>query len=77
MGEPTVKAPEPPPSGAGDEAYARYRRDYEDRLDDAYAEWKRSVFVSLFEPWIIDRLAAEAARKLAKPAAAPGEASSG
>jgi hypothetical protein len=54
----------------------RYRRDDEDRLDDASAEWKRSVFVSLFEPWIIDRLAAGAARKLAKSPAAPGEASS-
>lgn len=55
----------------------RYRRDDEDRLDDASAEWKRSVFVSLFEPWIIDPLEADAARKLAKSAAAPGEASSG
>ena len=61
-----VKAPEPPPPAAGDDDYARYRRDYEKRLDDAYAEWKRSIFVALFEPWIIDRRAAEAAKKLGR-----------
>jgi hypothetical protein len=44
----------------------RYRRDYEARLDEAYAEWKRSIFVSLFEPWIIDRRADEAAKKLGR-----------
>ena len=76
LAAPTVRAPEPPPPDAGDAAYARYRRDYEDRLDAAYAEWKRSVFVSLLEPWVIDRLAAEAARRLAKPVA-DGHAPSG
>jgi hypothetical protein len=61
---PTVKPPEPPPASAGEQDHARYRRDYEDRLDEAYAEWKRSIFVSLFEPWIIDRQAEEAVKKL-------------
>ena len=37
---------------------------YEARLDEAYGQWKRPVFTSLFEPWILDRRAAEAARKL-------------
>jgi hypothetical protein len=60
----TVKPPEPPAPSAGDQEYARYRRDYEARLDEAYAQWKRSIFVSLFEPWIIDRRAAEAVKKL-------------
>lgn len=40
------------------------RRDYEARLDEAYGQWKRPVFTSLFEPLIVDRRAAEAARKL-------------
>jgi len=68
----TLKPPKPPmPSkppepSASDEEYARYRRDYEARLDEAYAEWKRSIFVSLFEPWIIDRRAAEAVKKLGR-----------
>jgi hypothetical protein len=62
----TVKPPEPPTPSASDEEYAQYRRDYEARLDEAYAEWKRSIFVSLFEPWIIDRRADEAAKKLGR-----------
>jgi hypothetical protein len=78
LASPTVRAPEPPQRGTGPDAHGAYRREYESRLDEAYAEWKRSVFVSLFEPWIIDRLAADAARKLGKkaqdaPAPDPGQ----
>jgi hypothetical protein len=65
--EPRAKPPPLPPADADAAAYQRYRRDYEERLDAAYADWKRSVFVSLIEPWIVDRHAAEAARKLAQP----------
>jgi hypothetical protein len=72
----TVKPPDPPPESADDQAYAQYRRDYEARLDEAYARWKHSVFTSLFEPWIIDRRAAEAARKLGR-APAPGAGAQG
>lgn len=59
-----IKPPDPPAPSAGDAEYEQYRRDYEGRLDEAYAQWKRSVFTSLFEPWILDRRAAEAARRL-------------
>jgi hypothetical protein len=62
----TVQPPEPPAPSSSDEEYARYRRDYEARLDEAYAQWKRSVFTSLFEPWIVDRRAEEAAKKLGR-----------
>ena len=60
----TIEPPQPPARSAGDAEYEHYRRDYEARLDEAYGQWKRSVFTSLFEPWILDRRAAEAARKL-------------
>jgi hypothetical protein len=60
----SVQPPEPPALSAGGQEYAQYRRDYEARLDEAYADWKRSLFVSLFEPWIVDRRAAEALKKL-------------
>lgn len=59
-----VQPPQPPAPSASDAEYEQYRRDYEARLDEAYAKWKHSVFTSLFEPWILDRRAAEAARKL-------------
>ncbi|MDB5856515.1 MAG: hypothetical protein JWQ76_204 [Ramlibacter sp.] len=52
-----VRPPDPPAPSASDAEYDRYQRDYEARLDQAYADWKRNVFVSLFEPWIIDRRA--------------------
>jgi hypothetical protein len=60
----SIKPPDPPPPSAGDAQYEQYRRDYEARLDEAYGQWKRSVFTTLFEPWILDRRAAEAARRL-------------
>jgi hypothetical protein len=60
----SVKPPDPPAPSAGDAEYEQYRRDYEARLDEAFAQWKRSVFTTLFEPWILDRRAAEAARRL-------------
>jgi hypothetical protein len=66
---PKVKPPEPPAPDASDEAYRQYRRAYEQSLDEAYADWKRSVFLSLFEPWIIDRRAAAAAKLLKNPPA--------
>jgi hypothetical protein len=69
--EARVKPPPLPAADADAAAYQRYRRDYEERLDAAYADWKRSVFASLFEPWVVDRLAAEAARRLAQPIVAP------
>jgi hypothetical protein len=65
---PSVQPPEPPAPSAGDQEYAQYRRDYEARLDRAYADWKRSLFVSLFEPWIVDRRAAQALKKLRREA---------
>jgi hypothetical protein len=61
---PRVKPPQPPAPSAGEAEHARYRREYEARLDEAYADWKRSIFVSLFEPWIIDRCAEQAVKKL-------------
>jgi hypothetical protein len=67
---PRVKPPEPPPPSAGEAEHARYRREYEARLDEAYADWKRSIFVSLFEPWIFDRCAEEAVKKLGHGTAA-------
>jgi hypothetical protein len=66
----TVKPPDPPAPSGSDQEYDRYRRDYEARLDDAYAQWKRSFFGSLFEPWILDRRAVEAVRKLGGGASA-------
>lgn len=72
--QPTVRPPEPPAPSAGDAEYARYRRDYEERLDQAYAQWKRSIFTSLFEPWILDRRAAEAAKQLGRGATAGPDA---
>lgn len=59
-----ITPPHPPEPSAGDAEYEQYRRDYEARLDEAYGQWKRSVFTTLFEPWILDRRAAEAARRL-------------
>jgi hypothetical protein len=58
------KPPDPPAPSATDAEYEQYRRDEEARLDEAYGQWKRSVFTTLFEPWILDRRAAEAARRL-------------
>jgi hypothetical protein len=66
---PKVKPPEPPAPDASDEAYRQYRGAYEQSLDEAYADWKRSVFLTLFEPWVVDRRAAEAAKRLKSPPA--------
>ena len=74
---PTVRPPQPPEPAAADERYVRYRREYESRLDDAYAEWKRTIVGSLLEPWLTDRRAA--ARRLGntaqdRQASEPGQA---
>ncbi|SFN53932.1 hypothetical protein [Variovorax sp. OV329] len=58
---PSVQPPQPPAPSAGEAEYEKYLRDYEARLDEAYAHWKRSVFLTMFEPWVRRRRAADAA----------------